>query len=146
MSSKKLFVPFSGHEPSVKTRRNLPHWEAAEATYFVTFRTADSVPTALIRAWEAERLAWMRRHPRPWEGRTGLLYHRTFEGRLQRWLDQNHGACPFRNAQNAGIVADSLRSFDTVRYVLDEFAILPNHVLYGAPHKKWLPIRTKPAH
>ena len=31
-------------------------------TYFVTFRTADSVPQALLRQWHAERDDWLRRH------------------------------------------------------------------------------------
>ena len=39
-------------------RRNLPHWRQDGATYFVTFRLADSVPLDKVRQWRNERNCW----------------------------------------------------------------------------------------
>jgi len=49
----------------------LPHWFQAGVTYFVTFRTADSVPQKLARDWYARRDAWLR--------------HRGFDPRRPNW-------------------------------------------------------------
>src|SRR5437016_2901530 len=42
------------------TRRHLPHWEQEGATYFVTFRLADSIPTTLLTEWRDELQAWLK--------------------------------------------------------------------------------------
>src|SRR5258708_38437451 len=39
----------------------LPHWYQPGVTYFVTFRTDDSVPQVLLRSWHARREVWLRR-------------------------------------------------------------------------------------
>jgi hypothetical protein len=41
--------------PDVRTRGRLPHWEANNAIYFVTFRLADSLPQNVIAAFEFEK-------------------------------------------------------------------------------------------
>ena len=41
--------------PTVRSRGRLPHWEADQAIYFVTFRLADSLPRSVLREFEAER-------------------------------------------------------------------------------------------
>ena len=33
----------------------LPHWTREGGIYFVTFRLADSLPQAVVKAWKAER-------------------------------------------------------------------------------------------
>ena len=38
--------------------RNLPHWRQDGATYFVTFRTADSIPETVSREMHAEAEDW----------------------------------------------------------------------------------------
>jgi hypothetical protein len=38
-----------------RCRKNLPHLESQSATYFVTFRLADSVPKPQIDDWKFER-------------------------------------------------------------------------------------------
>ncbi len=37
-----------------RTRGYLPHIVISQSTYFVTFRLADSLPTALLLAWQNE--------------------------------------------------------------------------------------------
>lgn len=49
-------VPFVHHDPQIGIRaRRLPHWEATEATYFVTFRLADSLPREVLQQIEFQR-------------------------------------------------------------------------------------------
>jgi putative transposase len=37
------------------TRQRLPHWSQAETVTFITWRTADSLPRAVIDQWREER-------------------------------------------------------------------------------------------
>ena len=37
------------------THRQLPHWEQRDAYYFITYRTADSIPERVALAWRHER-------------------------------------------------------------------------------------------
>jgi hypothetical protein len=41
--------------PTIRSRGKLPHWEADQANYFVTFRLADSLPQSILQAYELER-------------------------------------------------------------------------------------------
>jgi len=45
--------------------RNLPHWFQPGVATFITFRTADSLPRAVIARWQAEQKDWLRRHGFP---------------------------------------------------------------------------------
>ena len=118
---------------------NLPHWYQPGVTYFVTFRTEDSVPQALLRSWHARRDVWLRRHGIDpslpgWKLRLRQLpdlereYNLRFTREFMQYLDRGHGACPLRSADLAGIVAENLRHFDGIRYRLGDFVVMPNHV------------------
>jgi len=113
---------------SKKTANRLPHWQQDGATYFVTFRLADSLPSELLKQWSEDRKTWLLQNPKPWESLKELEYHRKFSGELDRHLDDSHGSCLLRNPANAAILADSLRHFDRERYLLHAWVIMPNHV------------------
>jgi carbamoyl-phosphate synthase large subunit len=106
----------------------LPHREQPQATYFVTFRLADSVPQKLLRDWREEQDTWLKFHPKPWDWKTEREYHRRFVEQREDWLDRGHGSCLLRDLRTAEIVADALRFFDGERYHLDAFVVMPNHV------------------
>ena len=53
------FQPFDPGQPIDLHERNLPHWQQAGTTYFITFRLADSLPAGCLRELEADRLAWL---------------------------------------------------------------------------------------
>jgi len=106
------FQPFDPREEFKVTYRNLPHWHQPGATYFVTFRLADSLP-AEVR----ERLEEMRR----------LNDSEAFAW-IERHLDAGHGSCLLQNPGHATTVASTLRHFDGRRYLLGAFVIMPNHV------------------
>jgi len=120
-------------------RGRLPHWWQPGATYFVTFRTADSVPQPLARAWHARRCAWLREQgidpvSVSWKDalRKDAVLQRDFDLQFSRefleYLDLGHGACVLREPRNAAIVAESLHHFDRVRYDLGDYVVMPNHV------------------
>ena len=118
---------------------SLPHWYQPGVTYFVTFRTEDSVPKDLLCAWYARRDDWLRRHginpslPN-WKSRLAQFrelnheFHAAFTREFMEYLDRGYGACVLRQRQLAEIVADSLRHFDGQRYHVGDFVVMPNHV------------------
>ncbi len=118
---------------------NLPHWYQPGVTYFVTFRTEDSVPQDLLRSWHSRRDAWLRQHginPKlpTWKSALGQFpdlereYHLKFTREFMEYLDRGHGACVLRQPALSKIVADSLCRFDGERYLMGDFIVMPNHV------------------
>jgi REP element-mobilizing transposase RayT len=124
-------------------RRNLPHLRTEGATYFVTFRLADSIPEDIAKQWEKDRNQWLQAHgiepaiedensthwkqaylAIPFEER------REFEREQQRRffveLDKCHGSCMLEKAHQ--IVAQALEHFHGQRVWTGDFVVMPNHV------------------
>jgi REP element-mobilizing transposase RayT len=124
------FIPL--HDiPSIRNRGHLPHWESAAATYFVTFRLADSLPQEVLRRILSARkdipstAAQMgRKISVPEQERLAKLHSR----RIERYLDAGVGACSLRNEAVAKVVSDSLMQFHGTRYRLFAWCVMPNHV------------------
>jgi len=117
----------------------LPHWFQQGVTYFVTFRTADSVPQKLANAWYGRRDAWLIQHglytqSGDWQQRLREApdldreFHRRFTGEFMAYLDRGHGECPLSDPSISAIVAATLLHFDGVHYELGDFVVMPNHV------------------
>ena len=117
----------------------LPHWYQPGVTYFVTFRTVDSVPQSLLRSWHHRRDDWLRRHKidptrDDWRGRLIELpelqreYDLNFTREFMEYLDRGYGECVLRDPRLATMVVKSLRHFDGERYRLGDFVVMPNHV------------------
>jgi putative transposase len=118
---------------------SLPHWYQPGVTYFVTFRTEDSVPQSLAKAWHAERDQWLREHSLDpghpaWRKQLSAnpewdrQYHARFTRQFMEYLDRGMGTCPLRDRSVAEIVAKSLMHFHGERYVLGDYVVMPNHV------------------
>ena len=134
----ELFDP--NRETTVREGGNLPHWYQAGVTYFVTFRTEDSIPAAAARLWHRRRDDWLRRHGvdvdgKNWKEALHRLprqvqreFHETFSRELLETLDRGMGACLLRSTELARTVADSLLHFDGDRYQMGDFVVMPNHV------------------
>jgi type I restriction enzyme R subunit len=133
------FEIFDPKDEYVVRQGTLPHWFQPGVTYFVTFRTEDSVPQALSRSWHRRRDDWLRRHgidpaQANWKARLAALpeldheYHATFTRAFMEYLDRSYGACPLRDPQAAEEVSSALQHFDGERYELGDFIIMPNHV------------------
>jgi type I restriction enzyme R subunit len=120
---------FDPREPTGRlSGGNLPHWRQGGVTYFVTFRTADSMPRERVEQWFRERDAWLKSHPEPHDAMTRTEYHRLFSARWESWLDEANGERLLARAEIRSIVEDALRHYDGTRYQLDEFVVMPNHV------------------
>jgi REP element-mobilizing transposase RayT len=134
-----MFELFDPKRDYVVRQRTLPHWYQPGVTYFVTFRTEDSVPQPLLRAWHRRRDEWLRRHGidplRPnWKSLLAAdpdldrEYHAQFARAFMAYLDRGYGARVLQQSNLAEIVADALRHFDGGRYHLGDFVVMPNHV------------------
>jgi REP element-mobilizing transposase RayT len=131
------------------TERYLPHWFQTGAAVFVTFRTADSIPSEVIARWRKELVDWLRIQKLPETladfvlVRRSEVFYKVFEqlnpvaqreftqlsDRLfHRSLDECHGACWLRHPELAKIVGDAIKFFDGNKYDLDRFVVMPNHV------------------
>jgi REP element-mobilizing transposase RayT len=122
------FVGFDPESPVRIYQRNLPHWRQEGATYFTTFRLADSLPEARLLELSARRAAWERANPPPRsEGQWKALARTTIE-HIERWLDEGAGSCMLRQTIAGDIVEAKLRHFDGVRYELGAYVVMPNHV------------------
>ena len=120
---------YDPRQPVEVTRNHLPHWSQQATTYFVTFRSADSLPGEKLRRHvEARRRFEQAQGPRPWSPEIERDYHRRFSGTVERWLDAGSGDCPLRDPGNARIVEDTLLFFDGQRYRLHAWVVMPNHV------------------
>jgi hypothetical protein len=116
---------------AIRDRGHLPHWEALTATYFVTFRLADSLPQEVLRTIlflreDIPRTAeQMGRKLSEAERKRLISLHAR---RIEKYLDHGVVACSLRNDAVAKVVADSLRQFHGERYRLFAWCVMPNHV------------------
>lgn len=110
------------------SRRNLPHWQQEGRTYFITFRLNDSLPQEKLEALRRDRAEWLNKNPEPWTSTLRSEYHELFSKKVQEWLDAGHGSCLLKDPLCSRIVADTLRHFDSERYDLAAWVMMPNHV------------------
>jgi putative transposase len=108
--------------------RHLPHWRQEGATYFVTFRLADSLPQVKLDELADLRREWERSHPPPWTKETLEKLGREVVERIERWLDQGMGSCVLKDPSFAALVTEAMHHFDGTRYELSAYVVMPNHV------------------
>jgi REP element-mobilizing transposase RayT len=124
------FLPLDGNF-SIRNRGHLPHWESATATYFVTFRLADSLPQKELREILFARkdiqstAAQMGREISEPERKRLIKLHAR---RIEKYLDAGVGTCFLQNDSVAKVVANSLQQFHGTRYRLFAWCVMPNHV------------------
>jgi REP element-mobilizing transposase RayT len=109
----------------------LPHWRKSGAVYAVTFRLADSLPQAVILQYKTEREQLLRalqmNAGEPTKHELEAL-RKLFSERIDQYLDAGAGACWMLNPAIAKVVANALKHFDTERYRLYAWCVMPNHV------------------
>lgn len=116
-------MPFELFNPEGElriTHGNLPHWYQQGATYFITFRTADSLPKEVAELWHRRRSDWLLRHginPKATDWKAAFqriperdqhAFHATFSREFLEHLDKGHGACVPHRPDLAEVVANSL--------------------------------------
>ena len=134
----KLFEPNSDFH--IVAGSSLPHWFQPKVTYFITFRTKDSLPADVVRRWHVERSTWLLQHGistsmPDWKDKLTELperlrkhFYRTFSQQYMENLDKGLGACVLKRPELSKIVADSLLYFNGDRYHMGDFVVMPNHV------------------
>ena len=116
----------------IHTRGYLPHVKREGASYFVTFRLADSLPKDVLLQFEREKAERTRRL-NDFTKRGEAINDseeeiaRDFRRKIERYLDRGAGACHLRRPEIAGLAANAMRHFHESRYVLHEWAVMPNH-------------------
>ncbi len=121
------FRPFNPLGKVSIYRRHLPHWRQDGATYFVTFRLADSLPNERLAELKHLKSSWQERHPVPWNTEDWESYNREITRKVEQWLDAGHGNCWLKGEKVAGCLGETLRHFDTLHYDLFCYVIMPNH-------------------
>jgi REP element-mobilizing transposase RayT len=133
------FELFDPKQDYVVRQGTLPHWYQPGVTYFITFRTEDSVPQSLLRSWHRRRDDWLRRHginpaAPSWKAQLyqspelGYEYDATFTRVFLEYLDRGYGERVLKDPPAAELVASALHHFDGDRYHLGDFVVMPNHV------------------
>ncbi len=103
--------------PRWHSRGYLPHFESSDVTQHVTFHLADSLPQTVLLRLESE-LKFLPIEKRASERRK----------QIDAWIDAGHGSCILRNPAIADMVQASLLAFDSQRYRLLAWVVMPNHV------------------
>jgi putative transposase len=103
--------------PRWHSRGYLPHFESPDVIQHVTFHLADSLPQTALLKLEAE-LKTLPAEKQDVERRK----------RVDAWIDAGHGSCILQNPGIASMVQGSLLAFDSERYRLLAWVVMPNHV------------------
>ncbi len=123
-------VSFRGLDPNLPVRRyqrHLPHWRQPGATYFVTFRLADSIPQQQLQALKRWREHWQASHPEPRSEEDWHAFAKEITTRTERYLDDGYGECVFRNMKCAQEMAKSLCYFQDESSNSDKSTALEGH-------------------
>jgi REP element-mobilizing transposase RayT len=122
-------------------RRKLPHIQPPNATVFVTFRLAGSIPNALLVKWKSER-KWLDNQlnkisKEKEDGAVGaasheqrlLAFSREWFAKFEEVLHQaKHGPKWLRDPRLAKLIADSLHYRNGNVFDLFAYCIMVNHV------------------
>ena len=135
------FKPFNEHEKVRIYRRSLPHWRQYGCTYFVTFRTGDSLPASVVRNINDEQRSWLCGRGIVFETGEEICdvlsrlphedlhhFHISFCRAVNRHLDECHGRCLLSDIKFSKMVMSALLHFDGKRVWIGDAVIMPNHV------------------
>jgi REP element-mobilizing transposase RayT len=123
-----LFNRFENKRPASIKRRHLPHWTQDGATYFVTFRLKDSVPSEVLQQWQKEKTELLSKITSPENKESIEEASALAQSRFEERIDEGYGSCILRDAAVADEMERCLRHFDGQRYTLGSYVIMPNHV------------------
>jgi REP element-mobilizing transposase RayT len=112
-------------------RRRLPHWDVEGGLYFVTFRLMDSVPFELLTRLRHNREIALDRARRLEPDRRDTAIEtaeRDYRRSVERTIDRGQGACHLLDSEIAHVIDGAIRFFDSERYRLLAWTLMPNHV------------------
>ena len=111
------------------TQRNLPHWDKADAAYFVTTCLEGSIPArgqleiVRYRNHLRQRVPAAGISQTEWDNRVWKLSF----ARAEQWLDREPAVRHLENPQLARVVVDAMKYFAGTRYRLIAYAVMPSH-------------------
>jgi TatD family hydrolase len=108
-----------------------PHWTREGGIYSVTFRLSDSLPQSILVSWKTERDNIIRtaaRQNRPLSDIEEERLYKLYSEKVEAYLDAGHGECWLKNENVAELVKATIKHFDSERYRLIAWCIMPNHV------------------
>jgi REP element-mobilizing transposase RayT len=103
--------------PGWHSRGYIPHFDEPWHIQFLTFRLSDSIPAEILNQLQVEL-----RSP-AYKRNSARIRHR-----VESMLDQGHGSCLLKEVRFAELVQNALLYFDTQRYRILAWVIMPNHV------------------
>jgi REP element-mobilizing transposase RayT len=121
-------------------RRNLPHVQPPEATLFITFRLADSIPKSLLEQWRQEKRVllaeWLKKETVEGNRFDSEAKKEAELGFTRRWFrlfedslhEQASGPLWLKEEQIAEVVTEALHHRDGKEYRLDAYCVMANHV------------------
>jgi len=124
--TKPLFRSFDVDAEVRVYSRHLPHWRQPGATYSVTFRLADSIPTKIVEEWQDIRNRWLKANGtslmstdscrfleayRKIPQRVRNRFERKQARMLHDELDKCHGSCILQHKQLQTLVDVALHFF-----------------------------------
>jgi len=114
------------------SRGYLPPLKRAGATYFVTFRLADSLPhearEQMAYRFRAQHETVKESDVETADEAARRAAQRAVFVRMKAWLDAGAGSCLLGEPGAAELMAGALRHFAGVRYGLHAWVVMPNHV------------------
>lgn len=99
------------------TSRKLPHFDSPDVIQFITFRLADSLPTAVLKSLKSES----KRLP-------DVEHSYAVRAQIELHLDRGHGCCVLTHPSMAATLRQALQFYAGKRYELIAWCIMPNHV------------------
>jgi putative transposase len=112
----------------IHSRGYLPHVKREGASYFITFRLADSLPKEVLLKFEKEHAEALQRRSANLTREQTEEIHRDLRRKIERFLDSGAGECHLKRPEIASLAADALLFFHGKQYILDDWVIMPNHV------------------
>lgn len=109
----------------------LPHWELNLIAYHVCFRLDDAIPASVRMQWQEERKRILEKSPNGDKMPTKEEVKRfqyLYSEKIEKYLDSGYGSCILREENVAIIVRNSLEFYESKKYSLHAWCIMPNHV------------------
>ena len=122
-------------------RRNLPHWQPVNATFFITYRLAGTLPRSTLNELQKERqcLQALPREPKYSEAEWRMCIEKRMFALWDEYLDKDSSVNWLSNPQISRIIQHNLYHHAGSKYSLWAYVIMPNHVhLVLQPEEAWL--------
>jgi putative DNA methylase len=122
MPTDENFQPGKEAHPKLRwyARGYIPHFDGGEIPQFLTFRLFDSMPQTLLQQWREEA------------GTQGEKGKMIFRRKVEKYLDRGYGECFLQEARVAEIVQNSLLFYHEIKYSLQAWVVMPNHIHFLA--------------